>query len=242
MKKYIKLSILLALTSSLQLNCAFNAAKKIGKTVCAIPLTALTVEYARANSNEKEYVAKHEAAHAISQSSELLNVQINNSSMNRYSGVAINKFNISSNDDYKRILIFAFAGPAQDLRDKNWLERQNFMELELGLPLTRTQKSLSDDLEYLHTRESYIIDLPLAYKWAYKIAESEILNNLNDASDPIIQKQIEDRVQKLMLQGLQQAKTLVQQNQPQINAVAQALYDKEFLFSNEVRAIIKNCK
>ena len=242
MKKYIKLSILLALTSSLQLNCAFNAAKRIGKTVCAISLTDAAVRFAYTESHEKKTTALHEAAHAFSQSSELLNVQINNASMNRYSGFATNKFTISSNDDYKRILICAFAGPAQDLHNKNWLERQNFMELELGLPLTRTQKKLSDDLAFLHEKETYLMDLPVAYTYAYIIAEHEILNDLNDESDPIIQKQIEDRVQDLLLQGLQQAKTLVQQNQPQINAIAQALYDKEFLTGDEVRAIIESCK
>ena len=246
MKKYIKLSILLAVTSSLQLNCAFNAAKRIGKTVCAIPLTALTVEYARTNSLEKESVAKHEAAHAFHvfiqplESVILYSVEIKHLAMNRYVGRCRSRSSL--NYDCKNQIVCALSGPAQDLYNKNWLERQNFMELELGLPLTRTQKSLSDDLEFIHVNPDHGSDLQYAYKYAYKIAEHEILNDLNDESDAIIQKQIENRVQELLLQGLQEAKTLVQQNQPQINAVAQALCDKEYFERYDVRAIIESCK
>ena len=249
MKKYIKLSILLAVTSSLQLNCAFNVAKKIGKTVCAIPLTALTVDFARMNSNEKECVAKHEAGHTViqAQRAQIMSVKINKGLMNKglmnsYTGLTHCRMNIQSLDNLQYIITASLAGPAQDLHNKNWLERQNFMELELGLPLTRTQKSLSNDLEYIHEKGQYKGDLQGAYQWAYKIAEHEILNDINLESNPIIQKQIEDRVQDLLLQGLQQAKTLVKQNQPQINAVAQALYDKEYLSGDEVRAIIESCK
>jgi len=244
MKKYIKLSIFLALTSSLQLNCAFNAAKKIGKTVCAIPLTALTVDYARMNSSEKECVAKHEAGHTViqAQRAQIMSTKIEEDSMNSYTGLSYCRMNIQSLDDLKYVITFNIAGPAQDLRDTNWLKRQNFMESELGLPLTRTQKSLSDDLEFIHGNQPHESDLKNAYNFAYKIAEHEFITSHKDLNNPIIRKQCDDRVQELLLQGLQQAKTLVQQNQPQINAVAQALYDKEYLTGDEVRAIIESCK
>jgi len=244
MKKYIKLSILLAVTSSLQLNCAFNAAKKIGKTVCAIPLTALTVDFARMNSSEKECVAKHEAGHTViqAQRTQIMSVKIEEASMNSYTGVTRGRMNIQSLDDLKYATTVIFAGPAQDLRDTNWLKRQNFMESELGLPLTRTQKSLSDDLEFIHGNQPHEGDLQNAYNIAYKIAEHEFITNHKNLNNPITRKQCDDRVQELLLQGLQQAKTLVQQNQPQINAVAQALYDKEFLSGDEVKAIIENNK
>jgi len=246
MKKHIQLIILFALTSSLPLTCMFNTVKKIGKTVCVFPLTYLTVDYVGIDSLEKECVAKHEAGHAIAalqKKRALVSVCIEKGSMNTYTGLTHSRINQSDANIDAGIHAIActFAGPAQDLENKSLFERRNVMELELGLPLTRIQRQLSDDLEYIHGQQCHEGDLKNAYSIAYAIAETEIKNNKNNnyQSNSNIKKQIDDRVQVLLLQGLQEAETLVKQNKLQIDAVAQELYDKEFLSGDEVNAIIR---
>lgn len=243
MKKYIQWIILFALTSSLPLTCMFNTVKKIGKTAYAIPLTVLTVDYVSIDSLEKECIAKHEAGHAIAALQKkrvLVSVCIKKGSMNTYRGLTHSRINQSDAiiDAAIDAIACTFAGPAQDLENKSLFERRNVMELELGLPLTRIQRQLSDDLEYIHGQQGHEGDLQIAYNIAYAIAEAEIKND-DCESNSNTKKQIDDRVQVLLLQGLQEAKTLVNQNQLQIDVVAQELYDKEFLSGDEVKAIIR---
>lgn len=241
MKKHIKLIMLLALTSPLPLTCMFHTVKKIGKTACAIPLTFLTVRFANMHSSEKECVARHETGHAIAalEKKRILRcASIKEGSMNRYIGFSQNEIDrddICINDLIDSI-VCAFGGPAKDLEDTNFFERQNFMELELGLPLTRTQRQISDDLEYIHDQMHDQGDLYCAYNRAYEIVNAEIRNDFNFNT----KKQIDDRVQVLLLKGLQDAKNIVQQNKLQIDAIAQELYDKEFLSGDQVQAIIKS--
>jgi len=254
-----KLMILLVLTRSLQLNCAFNAIKKVGETVCAIPLTTLAVNYAYKKSNEKESIAKHEAGHTIiafQGNENIIEVSIEHDLMNCYSGACKSQIKYPYKNNYKHLIAGSLGGLAQDLQDQHWLQRQNFMELELDLPLTRSQRQLTYDLEYMIENHCYRADLKNAYKCAYLIAEREQLNKDYQNSDyyfyssfvrdykPSLDavKQIEDRVKLLLLQGLQDAKNIVAAHQPEIDAIAQELYDKEYLSGDEVKAIIENCK
>ena len=198
-----------------------------------MPLTTGTVLFAQQDMHDKEKVALHEAGHAVmleSQEKEsviFVIVENRKSLLNIYLGVA--RFLSSVNDKTK--LVGCFGGFVQDMEDSKKLERQNFMNQELGLPLAGVFTDNKSQLDQMWQHFAYDEDLELVVDASNKIARRSLPYSAS-------QDQIDRKTHEVMVKGLQETKKLVRENQASIQAVAQALCKSKKLSGDEIRAII----
>lgn len=224
--------VLLTLFNSLQLISAFNAAKKVGRSLRTSILTTGTVAYGQASDYSKENVALHEAGHAViaslQGSYQLKDAKINRLFMNLYKG------NIRVAEMHpEKMLVTIFAGPCNDLQNKNKLSRANFLEQELGLPLSCVFKDTHSQLDDMHQIAGYYDDLQMIYNFAHKVAQQELAYNYSFS-----EKQKIEREDQIIMKAFKDTKKLVCKNQSAIQAVGEALAENEYLSGYKIRAII----
>ena len=209
------------LISSLQLKSAFHAVKQCAKGLTKIASITGTVAFAQFKYYKKEHAALHEAAHAVIaehlEPNSIDCAKITGEYLGKYSG----EVHANTKMTWTHLTSVSFAGFAQDLKQKELLDRTNFMEQELGLPLSNVSTKSSEQLQLMKEDSRYSTDLALAYRAEHRLHENniEIENNL--------------------IRSLKKTKKLVEQNQTAIHAVAEVLCDKEELFGDEIREIIK---
>ncbi len=129
----------------------------------------------------------------------------------------------------KKYLCINMAGYAQDLQDKQRQRDLNFLESELGFSLSNIATNTRAQLQSMQENLCYKVDIINATEFAYKIALKELKIEDNDYVnlDVSTKKQIEDRVQQLLIEGLDEAKRIVKAHKKEIHAVAKVLVDRD---------------
>jgi len=249
MIKFKKLMVCIGLITSLSLQSRFDVLKNVGKTILGACLTTGVLCKGVSAPLDQFSVAFHEAGHAVVAENlskeSVTDVYVTRCGSTNYRGIC-RIINCSNSINPKNHIIIDLAGYAQDLQDVTYRHRMlHFMELELGFSLSYVGQATRMQLEDMYHGDSYHNDLKSALRTAYEIAFEEFSLNHDDYEglDLSIKKQIDDRVQDLLVECLDEAKKIVKAQQKEIHAVANVLCHKnglKFLFGDDVREIMQD--